>query len=72
MNTDKQLAKTTETYTAQGSIPHLELMTEYGVVRAPVKLKGKRKMGGGDYPLPMRDHNGALVYALPGGGETVG
>ncbi|MGQ4661302.1 hypothetical protein [Lysobacter sp. F6437] len=71
------------TYTDEGTIPHLAVVTEHGTIHAPVKLeryehgKGYRlelspMYGGGDrLPKPMR-RDGRLVFALPAGGEVLG
>lgn len=66
------------TETSEGLISHLQLVTECGVIRCPVKLQPNTdgKIGGYDSsrnavdPAPMR-RGGRLVYALPGGGEVV-
>ena len=65
------------TQTSEGLISHLQLVTECGVIRCPVKLQPSAdgKIGGFDgsrnpvAPAPMR-RAGRLVYALPGGGEV--
>lgn len=72
------------TYTKEGIIPHLKIVTEYGTILAPVKVVcrtdryGRQKVdidytGPDDYrqPMPLR-RNGRLVFALPGGGEVEG
>ena len=66
------------TQTSEGLISHLQLVTECGVIRCPVKLQvgADGKIGWFDgsrnpvSPAPMR-RDGRLVYALPGGGEVV-
>ena len=66
------------TQTSEGLISHLQLVTECGVIRCPVKLQPNAdgKIGGHDSnrnevdPAPMR-RGGRLVYALPGGGEVL-
>lgn len=66
--------------TREGAIPHLPVVTDAGMILAPVKLQpndaGKVRMSKngtdmGRYPAPMR-RNGRLVFALPGGGEVLG
>ena len=66
------------TQTSEGLISHLQLVTECGVIRCPVKLQvgSDGKVRGHDRsrnavdPAPMR-RGGRLVYALPGGLEVV-
>lgn len=66
------------TQTSEGLISHLQLVTECGVIRCPVKLQVGADGGisGHDSnrnevdPSPMR-RGGRLVYVLPGGGEVV-
>ena len=66
------------TQTSEGLISHLQLVTECGVIRCPVKLQvgADGKICGNDSsrnavdPAPMR-RGGRLVYALPGGGEVI-
>lgn len=66
------------TQTSEGLISHLQLVTECGVIRCPVKLQvgSDGKIGGHGSsrdavdPAPMR-RAGRLVYALPGGGEVM-
>ena len=66
------------TETSEGLISHLQLVTELGVIRCPVKLQAdadgeiRIKESGSEVsrrPAPMR-RGGRLVYALPGGGEV--
>lgn len=66
------------TQTSEGLISRLQLVTDCGVIRCPVKLQvgADGKIGGHDssrnpiQPEPMR-RDGRLVYALPGGLEVV-
>ncbi|KRG60797.1 hypothetical protein ABB25_00975 [Stenotrophomonas koreensis] len=66
------------TQTSEGLISHLQLVTECGVIRCPVKLQvgADGRISGHDSsrnavdPAPMR-RGGRLVYALPGGGEVM-
>lgn len=55
----------TETTTATESIPHLEVFTDHGMIRAPVKLVFRH---GPHKPVPLLE-NGRYIHALPGGGE---
>lgn len=57
------------TATLLGKIPHLQVFTDYGVIRAPVKL---RQSSDGRGYIPVRANSGnALVYMLPGGVEYI-
>lgn len=65
------------TETSEGLISHLQLVTECGVIRCPVKLmvdeKGvidMRRVSNSPLPVPVR-RDGCLVYALPGGLEVL-
>jgi len=71
------------THTTEGAIPHLRIVTEYGIVHAPVKLvtapNGRGHMrvvidetapSHQRFPSPMR-RDGKLVFALPGGLEVL-
>lgn len=66
------------TQTSEGLISHLQLVTECGVIRCPVKLQvgsdGRISWHDSNRnevdPAPMR-RGGRLVYALPGGGEVL-
>ena len=75
------MRETTGTVTAEGFIPHAEVFFDCGIVRAPVKLVTAASVGTrmqrehglatrGYEPVPER-RGGALVYALPGGGEWI-
>lgn len=68
-----------ETMTREGPVRHLRVVTEIGVIHAPVKLQpdhdGRIRVGSygseeARFPSPMR-RNGRLVFALPGGGEVL-
>ena len=66
------------TETSEGYIPHLEVFTDHGIIHAPVKLRTESGAvvtnwtdGGYRFAVPLR-RDGALVFALPGGGEYVG
>lgn len=68
------------TLTSEGFIQHLEVVTDAGVILAPVKLQpdfdGRIRCAdvGSEItrrPAPMK-RNGRLVFALPGGGEVLG
>jgi hypothetical protein len=57
------------TTTTEGRIPHLEIATSHGVIRAPVKLDFS-----GSQPKPKvvknpRHGGDCVAYALPGGLE---
>lgn len=60
------------TATREGIIPHLEVFTDLGIVRAPVKVEvindRSRKM---KVLKPVRTDGGALIYVLPGNVEYV-
>lgn len=66
------------TFTADGVIPHLKVVTESGVLLAPVKMVPKsrgtlamqRRHGNDSLPVPMK-RDGKLVFALPGGVEVL-
>lgn len=67
------MIETKFTATMLGKIPHLELFTSHGIVRAPVKVKreGAYSTSRG-LPMPVRvQRDTAFVYALPGGGEFI-
>jgi hypothetical protein len=56
------------TVTLLGAIPHLEVFTDYGLVRAPVLLRMSHDLR--KPAMPIRVQNGAgFRYALPGGQE---
>ncbi len=59
-----------ETNTTEGPIPHLAVMTEYGVIQLPVvvivSFRDPQSL-----PVPVRDEHNRLLYALPGGGRYV-
>lgn len=56
--------------TADGVILHRIINTPVGQLRAPVRLVlGMRDSAGA--PMPERNLDGCLVYALPGGGRVV-
>lgn len=71
------------TMTSEGYIPHLKVVTDEGVILAPVKLRTVRVTKGVrvylDYskesdrrhPEPVR-RDGKFVFALPGGLEVLG
>lgn len=52
--------------TAEGFIPHLRIVTQFGVVEAPVMVAANDERPGA--PLPKRNAEGHVMYALPGGG----
>ncbi|WP_333679901.1 hypothetical protein [Dyella sp.] len=56
------------THTLQGWIPHLEICSDFGAIYCPVRVVTSRR-DLSNLPLPSRDERGALIYALPGGGE---
>lgn len=71
------------TFTRDGLIPHLQIVTAAGVILAPVKLetepdgKGGRRILVGHHgaedkrlPRPVK-RGGKLAFALPGGGEVL-
>lgn len=61
------------TETREGYIPHLQVTTAGGVIRAPVKIVLRKTIINGGPAMavdPVRQGD-ALVYALPGGGEIV-
>ena len=65
------------THTTKGCIPHLRVVTEQGVIFAPVMLEtepthngGRRILikGGPSYGLPVPlELKGEFLYVLPGG-----
>lgn len=60
--------------TREGAIPHLPVVTDAGMILAPVKLVLDSPIylkANAIKPDPMR-RNGRLVFALPGGGEVLG
>jgi hypothetical protein len=80
-NLDASRARPGTTWTREGAIPHLPVVTEAGMVHAPVRLvtrldaQGRvrvdmQRNGNDDLrlPHPLRV-DGRLVYALPGGGS---
>lgn len=52
--------------TAEGFIPHLRVITPFGVVEAPVMVAANDERPGA--PSPVRNPEDQLMYALPGGG----
>lgn len=73
--------KATGTETSEGFIPHIDIMFDGGILKAPVKLALNEKNKGGGIrmreihgrqklPVPKRYGTG-LVYALPCGYEFV-
>jgi hypothetical protein len=79
---ETDIMKLQGTETAEGFIPHLEVMYDGGMIIAPVKLavrpqqsvRGKgivyKHTMTGNLPTPMRIGSG-LVFALPGGLEMI-
>lgn len=65
-NKETPMIETLYTKTQDGRVPHLELVTQHGVVRCPVRIL---KPIPNQAPFPERDLNGRLIYALPGGGQ---
>lgn len=63
--------------TAEGFIPHREIFTDVGIIQAPVRIETRRTTEGREavtrivdgmtLPVPARDENGNLLFALPGG-----
>lgn len=59
------------TFTLLGPIPHLEVFTDYGLVRAPVLISVPYH-NLDKTPMPRHSKDGAgFRYALPGGQEFV-
>ena len=56
------------TQTREGPIPHRSIITEHGVLLAPVKLVTDMRDNHGLHDPQRRGEK--LVYALPGGGEV--
>lgn len=60
---------------AHGTVPHYKGKYPVKIMREPIQLDDgevrHRALTKRGFPIAKRDGSGALVYALPGGGEFV-
>lgn len=68
MKRDPHRTQAGVTQTSEGPIPHRLIITEQGVLLAPVKLVTDMRDNHGLHAPQRRGDK--LVYALPGGGEV--